>query len=126
MADAVVTLTARNKMLRARAGEITLAKIEGFAFGDGGVDASGNVRAPTESQTKLNNELLRKEIDGYTMISDTQCRYECTLANDDLVNENISEIAIYDADGDLIAIKNFKAKGKDADLEMTFQIDDMF
>lgn len=126
MADAVVTLAARNKMLRARAGEITLAKVLGFAFGNGGVDTSGNVITPVETQTALNNELLRKEIDGYEMLSDTRCRYKCTLAASDLVNENISEIAIYDADGDLIAIKNFKPKGKDGDLEMTFHVDDAF
>lgn len=126
MADAVVTLAARNKMLRARAGEITLAKVLGFSFGNGGVDTSGNVITPTETQTALNNELLRKEIDGYEMLSDTRCRYKCTLAASDLVNENISEIAIYDADGDLIAIKNFKPKGKDGDLEMTFHVDDAF
>ena len=32
----------------------------------------------------------------------------------------------YDEEGDLIAIKNFSAKGKDDDLEMTFNIDDTF
>ena len=126
MADAIVTLKARNKMLRARAGEIMLPKIAGFAFGNGGVDSSGNVLAPNENQESLNSELLRKEIDGYTMISDTKCRYECTLANEELAGESISEIALYDADGDIIAIKTFSAKGKDADFEMTFQIDDTF
>jgi phage-related tail fiber protein len=126
MAEAVVTLAARKKILRARAGEISLAKIKGFAFGDGGVDASGNVIMPGTEQTSLNNELLRKDIDGYLMLSDTQCRYECTLACSDLVGEDISEIAVFDEDGDLISIKNFKPKGKDGDLEMTFQIDDIF
>lgn len=126
MAEAVVTLAARKKILRARAGEITLAKIEGFAFGDGGVDDSGNVIMPSTEQTDLNHELLRKSIDRYLMLSDTQCRYECTLACSELVDKDISEIAVYDEDGDLIAIKNFKPKSKDGDLEMTFQIDDIF
>lgn len=126
MADAVVTLKARNKMLKARAGEITLPKIEGFAFGDGGVDSSGNIITPTVNQESLNSELLRKAIDGYTMISETKCRYECTLLNEELAGESISEIALYDTDGDLVAVKNFSAKGKDDDFEMTFQIDDMF
>lgn len=126
MADAVITKKARNKMLRARAGEILLPKITGFAFGGGGVDDSGSVLTPDADQETLHSELLRKEIDGYTMLSDTTCRYECTLENEELAGESISEIALYDADGDLVAIKNCMPKGKDGDFEMVFQIDDMF
>lgn len=124
--DAIVTLKARNKMLLARAGEIPLPKIVGFAFGDGGVDASGNVITPSEDQEALNSELLRKEIDSYTMISETKCKYECKLENEELAGESISEMALYDADGDLVAIKNCMAKGKDGDFEMNFEIVDCF
>lgn len=126
MADAVVTLTAKNKLIRARAGEINLSKIVGMAFGSGGVDAESSVLVPGPEQTSLNNELLRKEIDKYTIISNSKCRYECTLANNELDGEYISEVALYDADGDLVAIKNFLPKGKDENLEMTIQIDDEF
>ncbi len=126
MSEAVVTLAARKKIVRARAGEITLPKIVGFAFGDGGVDASGNPIMPTSEQAVLGHELLRKGIDGYIMLSDTQCRYECTLSTGELADEDISEIAVYDEDGDLIAIKTFRPKGKDGDMEMLFQIDDIF
>ncbi len=126
MGDAIVTLTARKKMLRARAGEIVLPPIKGFAFGNGGTDEEGNVKVPAETQAALNNELFRKEIDGYTMMSDTKCRYACTLEYGDLEDEIISEVAVYDAEGDLVSIKNFKPKHKDGDIEMTFQIDDEF
>jgi len=126
MADAVVTLVAKKKMMRARAGEISLPKVVGMAFGSGGVDSSLNVITPSASQTKLNNELFRKEIDGYTFLTDTKCRYECTLLNSELAGSYISELALYDADGDLVAIKNFLRKGKDADIEMTMQMDDEF
>lgn len=126
MSDVIITLNARRKMLCARAGTIQLPKIVGFAFGDGGVDVGGNVIAPNEQQSGLNSELLRKPIDKCTMISDTTCRYECTLGVDELVGEKISEIALYDAEDDLVAIKTFSSKGKDDDFEMTFQIDDVF
>lgn len=126
MANSIVTLKARNKMLRARAGEIVLPKIAGFAFGSGGVDETGEVLIPADDQENLNNELYRKKIDGYEMISETKCRYKCTLANEELAGANISEIGLYDEDGDLIAIKNFKSKGKDDDIEMEFHIDDTF
>lgn len=124
--NAIVTVKTRNKMMRSRAGEITLPKIEGMAFGNGGVDASGQVIAPDEKQETLTNELLRKPIDGYKILTETSCRYECTLEKPELAGESISEIALYDTDGDLVAIKNFMPKGKDGDLEMTFQLDDVF
>ena len=104
----IITIAGRKKMLRARAGEIQLPKIVGFVFGDGGVDADGNVIAPLEAESELKNELLRKKYDTYTMLSDTKC------------------IGLYDADGDIVTIKRFTAKGKDADISMTFYINDTF
>ena len=103
-------------MLRARAGEIQLPKIVGFVFGDGGVDADGNVIAPLEAESELKNELLRKKYDTYTMLSDTKCKYECELKESELPGAAISEIGLYDADGDIVTIKRFTAKGKDADI----------
>ena len=126
MAQAVVTLKAKNKMMKARAGAITLPKIVGMAFGNGGVSSGGTVIQPEETQIALNGELLRKEIDSYEILSDTKCRYVCTLNNDELVGAHISEVALYDEEGDLVAIKNFLAKGKDSDLEITLQMDDEF
>ncbi len=126
MADAVVTLAARKKMVQARAGETTLSKIVGVAFGSGGVDADGNVITPEGTQTALKQEILRKPVDKYTFLSDTKCRYECTLAEGELTGEYISEAALYDEEGDLVAIKNFLPKGKDSDLEMRIKIDDEF
>lgn len=126
MSDVIITLSARKKMLYARAGEALLPRIEGFAFGDGGTDVSGNAIEVDEEQTELNSELFRKPIDKYTILSDTTCRYECTLEENELAGEKISEIALYDAEGDLVAIKTFSPKEKDGDFQMTFQVDDVF
>lgn len=124
--NVIITVTAREKMVKARAGAITLPKIVGMVFGNGGVDASGNVIAPTEDQTALTSELYRKPVSGYTFPVATTCRYECTLTESELAGEDISEVGLYDEDGDIVCIKTFKAKGKDADLEMTFTLDDVF
>ena len=97
-----------------------------MVFGTGGVDASGTPVVPSGNDDRLKQEIFRKEVDSYTFTDDTTCRYLCTLTMDECANEDISEIGLYDSDGDLIAVKTFKAKGKDADLEMTFQIDDIF
>lgn len=126
MADAIVTNEARKKMVKARAGVIELPAIVGMAFGDGGTDETGNPIVPASSDTELKHEIYRKVIDNYSFISDTTCRYFCTLTVDECVDADINELALYDSDGDLVAIKTFKNKGKDADLEMTFRIDDIF
>lgn len=126
MADAVVTLIARKKMVKARAGVAELPPIVGMAFGTGGVDSDGNPVQPLVSDEGLKTELFRKAVDSYKFINDTTCQYFCTLAADECVDKEINELGLYDADGDIIALKTFRSKGKDADLEMTFRIDDIF
>lgn len=78
----IITVAARKKMLRARAGEIQLPKIMGFVFGDGGVNASGEVISPLESESKLKHEILRKAYDKYTILmirpADTNVRLQKT------------------------------------------------
>ena len=98
----------------------------GIAFGDGGTDPDGNIISPAEGQSALSNELMRKGIDGYTFVDKTACRYTCTLSENELAGDYISELGLYDEDGDLVCIKTFMRKGKDDGLEMAFEIDDVF
>lgn len=122
----VITLAARRKMLLARAGEIQLPRIVGFVFGDGGVDSSGQVIPPDENEKELRHEIMRKPYDSYSMMDETTCRYECTLSEMELSGEKISELGLYDEDGDVLVIKRFLEKGKDADLSMLFWMSDTF
>lgn len=124
--NAIITKAARVKLVQARAGTIALPKIMGMAFGNGGTDASGNVVPPTEGQTELKSELIRKEISGFEFIEDTKCQYTAKLEENECVGKSISEIGLYDAEGDLVCIKTFSPKGKDDDLEMKFTLDDTF
>jgi len=124
--NTIITVKGRESMAKGRAGDVTLPTITGMAFGDGGVDAGGNVKTPTASQSTLNDELYRKVITNHEFISSTACRYYCTLSTSEMVGESISEIGLYDSNGDLVMIKNFLPKGKDADMELTFYIDDIF
>lgn len=126
--NVIITKKARQKLVKARAGAITLPVIVGMAFGSGGVDSSGNVIAPTDGQEALTTELHRKPVDGYTILEDKEAtvRYECTLEAGELAGQQISELGLYDSDGDLVSIKTFLAKGKDDDLEITFTLDDIF
>lgn len=113
-------------MVKARAGISSLPKIVGMAFGDGGVDSGGTVKPHSADQNTLHHELLRKNVDGYEVLSDTKIRYRCTLAENELANTYISEVGLYDADGDMVAMKAFLKKGKDADMECVFECDDTF
>lgn len=124
--NVIITKKSREKLVKARAGAIQLPKIVGMAFGNGGVDSGGTVIPPTESQSELASELYRKEIDGYSFPEDTTCRYECTLSESELAGEEISEIGLYDEDGDIVCIKTFMRKGKDDDVEQTYTLDDIF
>lgn len=124
--NVIITEIARQKLVHARAGAIVLPKIVGMAFGNGGVDAEGGIISPVEGQRALVNELYRKPIDGYSFPNGTTCRYECTLLEAELAGEEISEIGLYDEDGDILCIKAFKRKGKDGDMEQTYVLDDIF
>ena len=124
--NTVITVAGRKKICQARAGAITLPTIEGMAFGSGGVDSSGTVIAPSEAQTALTNELYRKKVDGYTFPEETAVRYTCTLTASELAGKEISEIGLYDTDGDIVAIKTFSRKGKDDDMEQQYVLDDIF
>lgn len=124
--NVVITRNARMKLVKARAGAITLPKVAGMAFGNGGVNAEGTVIEPPDFQETLAHELYRKPVDGYSFPEDCICRYECTLLENELAGEEISEIGLYDEDGDIVCIKNFTRKGKDDDVTQTYVLDDIF
>lgn len=124
--NVIITKKARGKLVKARAGAIQLPKIVGMAFGNGGVDSEGQVIPPMETQSSLTSEIYRKEIDGYSFPEDTVCRYECTLSEVELAGEEISEIGLYDEEGDVVCIKTFMRKGKDGDVEQTYALEDIF
>lgn len=121
---AITTTIAKKKMLLARAGQQELPAITQMVFGSGGVNLAGEVLEPSEGQQELKEEIYRKDIEKVEVVNDTQIRYYCTLEENELVDKDISEIALADADGDLVTIKNFKAKGKDSDFQMIFKIND--
>ena len=122
----IITLISRKKMVQARKGEIALPVIAGIAIGDGAIDADGNLLHPSEGDNSLRNELLRREYSRCERVSDTCFRYRMELAADELAGKEINEAALYDTEGDLLAIRVFTAKAKDADMEMAFEYEDRF
>ena len=122
----IITLVAKKKMVRARKGEIDLPVIAGIAIGDGAAETDGNLILPSEEENCLKNELLRREYSKCEKVSETCFRYRMELKADELAGKKISEAALYDAEGDLLAIRVFAEKPKDADMEMAFEFEDRF
>ena len=70
-----------------------------------GVNSADEVVVHSPDQNALHKEVLRKNIDGYAVVSDTKIRYSCTLTPSELAGEYISEVGLYDAQGDFVALK---------------------
>lgn len=124
----VITVTGRKKLCMALAGDAELPVITRMAWGDGGVDSDGQPLGATGNEIGLYNELLVKDVESHEYINDEQttCRYSCILEAGELSGKKISEMGLYDADGDLIAYRNFFQKGKDADIPQIYKMDTIF
>lgn len=116
----VITIKAKEKLLKARNGEISLPIIDGIAIGDG-----GDGTTPEENENALKNELTRKACTS-EKISDSCYRYRMVLEAEELPGKVINEAALYDKDGDLLAITVFSGKQKDSGMELAFEFDDKF
>lgn len=121
--NSIITLTARKKMAEARAGVKAVPPIVKMAVGDGGIDADGTIKSP---ESALNHELLRRDIDSVSKITDTCYRYKLCLKENELPKSEISELALIDAEGDIVSIITFEKKVKDEGAQMIFEMDDEF
>ena len=130
MADnkGVITAVGRKKLCMAHAGDIELPVITQMAWGSGGADETGQPIDTTGNEISLYQELLRKDIESHSYVNEekTTCRYTATLEAGELDNSYISEMGLYDEDGDLIAYRTFMRKGKDADIPQIYDMDEIF
>lgn len=121
----VITKIRRKKMAEASHTTGTVAKITHIALGSGGVNGDGTVIVPLAENVALKKEVVRKPYTSSTKTSDTSYEYTIKLEEDELVGTFISEMALIDEDGDVVAFSNFLAKGKD-ETEVTFTIEDNY
>lgn len=120
-----ITKIRRKKMAEASHTTGTVAKITHIALGSGGVNGDGTVIVPLAENVALKKEVVRKPYTSSTKTSDTSYEYTIKLEEDELVGTFISEMALIDEDGDVVAFSNFLAKGKD-ETEVTFTIEDNY
>ena len=99
-----------------------------MAWGDGGVDENGQPLGATGNEIGLYHQLLEKDIESHTYVNDEQttCRYTSTLEAGELDGKEISEMGLFDEEGDLIVYRNFLRKGKDADIPQIYNMDEIF
>ncbi|HMM21083.1 MAG TPA: phage tail protein [Selenomonadales bacterium] len=126
MANSITTATARAKFAQAHGTSGTIHKVVKMAFGDGGVDGSNQPIPPVTGATALGNERLRKTLDSVSYPVPTTVRFIGSLAEEELVGVDISEIALVDENDDIVAIKTFTKKGKDGESEFVYQWDEEF
>ena len=125
--NSVITLYRRKNLAQITSGAIaSMPKIAYIALGTGGVDESGSVTAPSESQTALKAEAGRYPVDPVEYPVETTARYTITVPEADLSGTAISELGLLDEEGNLCAVRNCSPKIKDADEEFTFVFDDEF
>ncbi|MCL1862014.1 MAG: phage tail protein [Defluviitaleaceae bacterium] len=129
--NTIITFKRREQLCLITSGAIsTLAPVTGIAFGSGGVDSEGSPIPPAIDVDSLNTELGRYPLDSITYPLDparrTTARYVATIPADDLVGASISEAALFDANGELCAIKTMFVKRKDGGVTFTFTFDDEF
>lgn len=114
-AEAVLLTQFRQKVAGHIAGKETLKPITHMAFGDGGHRDDGTVIPPSEAQTALKHEILRKPLAVVNQEDLLSATGSGVIEKDELVGKAISEAALVDGDGDVVAVKNFAPKLKEAD-----------
>ena len=124
----VITVVGRKKICMARSGDASLPAIVKMAWGDGGVDENGVPKLATGNEIGLYNELLKKDIETHVYANEekTTCRYTATLERGELTGKEISEMGLFDEDGELIAYRSFMRKGKDEDIPQIYDMDEIF
>lgn len=124
----VITAAGRRKLCRALAGDSPLPPLARVAWGNGGTDENGQPLATTGNEIGLYNELLSRDIEShaYPDEGETTCKYRTVLGEGDLSGEMISEIGLFDTEGDLVVYRTFLPKGKDEDAPQAYSVYTIF
>ncbi|MEQ6355909.1 phage tail protein [Lysinibacillus sp. M3] len=126
MSNSTTLMQARSHFAQAHAGFVPLRPIVKMAFGSGGVDEKGNPIPPDATVAALNTELYRKDIESYTFTATASVTFVCVLTADEINNTELSEVALVDSNGSLVAIKTFRKKYKDNETEIMFEWTEKF
>ncbi|MED0735680.1 hypothetical protein [Aneurinibacillus thermoaerophilus] len=125
--NVIMTKKAREKIAKAYAGEGTVSPITQIGWGNGGHNPSTRAPvAPNDEWAQVPGEFLRKTLDDKSFPISTTLRMNAALLEAEGNGQEVSVCGLYDADGDLVAIKTFTPKKKDGDTEIEVQWDEEF
>lgn len=114
MAETVISSAYRQRLAACMAGGAPLRPVAFMAFGDGGHNADNTPKPPNQDATALYHEVVRKALtvsqdDAYSLTGNA------TLSGTDMVGLGVSEAALLDSAGQIIGMKTFAPKFKEAD-----------
>ena len=121
-AEAVLLKSFRERIAAHMAGNGTLYPIKDIAYGDGGHNANLQHISPSEDATALQHEVLRKEVAAVRQDDSLSVTGKGTIENNELIGTQLSEAALVDSQGNLIGIKTFAPKVKEADERYQIEI----
>ena len=103
-----------------------LPRITHLAFGNGGHDASGNPIAVDDNRTTVPGQFATLRPVSSVTANEMICTIVGRLDYAHEVGQIVSTCGLIDADGDLVAYKNFSPKAKDADTRFEVQWTEQF
>lgn len=124
MSEAVTLDAFRARLAAHVAGEAQAPAITHMAFGRGGHLPDGTAKPVEGGRTALFDERLRKPVTSIMRPQPTWVEVKGVVAESELVGETLSEAALVDAAGQLVAMKTFAPKVKEADerIEITLTL----
>lgn len=127
MANSVTTKKAREKFAKAHGDGTAIPQITQVAWGDGGHDTTTrDPIQPTGDLLTVPGEFLKKNIDSISYPTTTTLRINVDLEKAEGNGYDVSSCGLYDAAGDLVAVKNFAPKAKDNETEIIIAWDEEF
>jgi phage-related tail fiber protein len=122
MAGATTTLDYRKRLATQMSGGAVVKPPAMIAFGDGGHNPDNTAKTPSDSQTELVNERLRKNLSQLIKEDDYSITGSGIAEKADLNGVSISEAGLLDEDGKLLGFKNFAPKIKESDEEYEIKV----
>lgn len=123
MKNGVLSRIAKKRFAQALNGSGSFPVIKMVAIGDGGIKDTGEVRAALADDIALHHELLRKNITAVTSLTESKYRYEIRIEKNELIEQEISELALIDEEGNIFYTECFSPKVHYEYTEKVFEID---
>lgn len=115
MAETITSNAYRARMARHMADNSALPPFALMAFGDGGHNPDLSPKAPSVDAVGLTHELLRKPLASVSQPTPYTVACEGRIEAGELTGAYVSEVALLDAVGQVVAIKTFAPKIREAD-----------